>query len=207
MIITNIKQAKKHCFEVVFEDESVLLDKETVVKNGLKVGQALDEADVESLRYDSSVTRATSKAMWLLGRREYSEKEMILRLKKDGFDEDAVVEAVERLVEAGVIDDERFAYNFAYNLKENRKLGKRAVITELLLKGVDREIAEAVADEFCNDEVESAAEIIRIKYPAFNEDEKINRRMFAALQRKGYSYSVIKQATLTVENENMTDID
>ena len=194
MTILELKQAKKHSIAVVFEQETVFLDKETVLKNGLKVGQTLTSERVEELKYDSELTRATSKALWLLSRREYSKKEMFLRLKKDGFDETACSQAVTTLAEGGVIDDERFAYNFAYNLKVNRRLGRRAIITELRLKGVSEEIAEAVTEEFCDDEVASAAEIIRIKYPQFATDEKINRRMFAGLQRKGYTYSVIKSA-------------
>lgn len=201
MTIIALKQAKKHQISVVFEEETLLLDKETVLKNGLKVGLSFTKEQIEQLKYDSELTRATSKAMWLLSRREYSKKEMFLRLKQDKFDEDAACEAVETLAEAGVIDDERFAYNFAYNLKVNRRLGKRAIITELCMKGVSREIADNIAEEFCDDEVSSAAEIIRIKYPTFSVDEKINRRMFAALQRKGYTYNVIKSAMDLVESE------
>ena len=201
MKIVNLKQAKKHQIEVVFDEMSVFLDKETVLKNALKVGKDLSEPEIETLKYDSQKTRATSKALWLLGLREYSKKEMYLRLVKDGFDKDASSEVVETLADSGVIDDERFAYNYAYNLHINRHLGKRAIITELVLKGVSREIAEHYANEFCNDEVSDAAEIIRIKYKGFNEDEKINRRMFAGLQRKGYSYSVIKSAMDLVESE------
>lgn len=201
MTITALKQAKKHQIAVVFEDETVFLDKEIVVKNGLKVGQVFSLEQIEKLKYESELTRATSKAMWLLGRREYSKKEMFLRLKQDGFNENASHDAVDTLADAGVIDDERFAYNFAYNLKVNRKLGKRAIMTELLMKGVLREIADEIIEEFCDDEVSSAAEIIRIKYPTFSVDEKINRRMFAGLQRKGYTYNVIKSAMDLVESE------
>lgn len=201
MKIVSLKQAKKHQIEVVFDEMSVFLDKETVLKSGLKIGVDLSEEDIESLKYESEKTRATSKALWLLSRREYSKKEMLSRLVKDGFDKSASAEAVEILVSSGVIDDERFAYNFAYNLHINRRLGHRAIITELVLKGVDREIAETYANEFCDDEVNDAAEIIRIKYKGFNTDEKINRRMFAGLQRKGYSYSVIKSAMDLVESE------
>ena len=201
MKIVNLKQAKKHQIEVVFDEMSVFLDKETVLKNALKVGKDLSEPEIETLKYDSQKTRATSKALWLLGLREYSKKEMYLRLVKDGFDKDASSEVVETLADSGVIDDERFAYNYAYNLHINRHLGRRAIITELVLKGVDREIAETYANEFCNDEVRDAANIIRVKYKGFNVDEKINRRMFAGLQRKGYSYSVIKSAMDLVESE------
>lgn len=201
MTVTALKQAKKHQIEVVFEENSVLLDKETVLRGGLKVGTVINDEQLEQLQFDSQVTRATSKAMWLLSRREYSKKEMIIRLKKDGFLKEAVDTAVFTLAQAGVIDDERFAYNYAYSLKEGRHLGKRAIITELIMKGVDREIAQNVAEEFCDDEVSACAEIIRIKYSAFNEDEKINRRMFAALQRKGYNYNTIKLAMDLVEQE------
>lgn len=201
MTIIALKQAKKHQIEVVFEEESLFFDKETVLKNGLKVGQNFSAEQIEELKYSSHLSRATSKAMWLLGRREYSKKEMFLRLKQDKFDEDVASEAVETLADASVIDDERFAYNFAYNLKVNRKLGKRAIITELCLKGVSKEIAENTAEEICDDEVSSAAEIIRLKYKSFASDEKINRRMFAALQRKGYSYNVIREAMDLIESE------
>lgn len=201
MTIIALKNAKKHQIEVVFEEKSVFLDKETVLKNGLKIGQSFDDEQIAELEYSSALARAVSKAMWLVTRRDYSKKEMLGRLKQDGFLPDAAEEAVETLSQAGVIDDERFAYNFAYNLKVNRKLGKRAIVTELLMKGVSREIADAVTEEFCDDEVSSAAEIIRMKYRGFNEDEKINRRMFAALQRKGYSYNVIREAMDLVESE------
>lgn len=123
MKIVSLKQAKKHQIEVVFEDESLFLDKETVLKNGLKIGADLSEDDIEALKYESEKTRATSKALWLLSRREYSQKEMLSRLVKDGFDKTASAEAVEMLASSGVIDDERFAYNFAYNLHINRRLG------------------------------------------------------------------------------------
>ena len=74
MTILELKQAKKHSIAVVFEQETVYLDKETVLKNGLKVGQTLTSERVEELKYDSELTRATSKALWLLSRREYSKK-------------------------------------------------------------------------------------------------------------------------------------
>ncbi|MBQ7129090.1 MAG: RecX family transcriptional regulator, partial [Clostridia bacterium] len=146
MVITDIIGAKNHLFKVKFGEESVFLDKETVAKNALKVGHNIDEERLEELKYESELTRATSKAMWLLSRREYSKKEMIFRLKRDKFDENAVFEAVKTLADAGVIDDERFAYNYAYNLKMNRKLGYRAMVTELIIKGVSREIAENYAE-------------------------------------------------------------
>lgn len=202
MVITEITGAKNHLCKICFDkSEDVFLDKETVAKNALKAGLFVDEERLEELKYESALARATSKAMWLLSRREYSQKEMIFRLKRDKFDENAIFEAVKTLADAGVIDDERFAYNYAYSLKMNRKLGYRAIVTELIRKGVSREMAEEYAAQFSQDDTDDAVEIIKLKYATFSTDEKVKRRMIAALQRKGYNYDAIKHAIEMFEGD------
>lgn len=202
MVITEITGAKNHLCKICFDNsEDVFLDKETVAKNALKAGLLIDEERLEELKYESALARATSKAMWLLSRREYSQKEMIFRLKRDKFDENAIFEAVKTLADAGVIDDERFAYNYAYSLKMNRKLGYRAIVTELIRKGVSREMAEEYAAQFSQDDTDDAVKIIKLKYATFSTDEKVKRRMIAALQRKGYNYDAIKHAMEMFEGD------
>ena len=183
MVISEITGAKNHLCKICFDkSEDVFLDKETVAKNALKAGLFVDEERLEELKYESALARATSKAMWLLSRREYSQKEMIFRLKRDKFDENAIFEAVKTLADAGVIDDERFAYNYAR-------------------KGVSREMAEEYAAQFSQDDTDDAVKIIKLKYADFLTDEKVKRRMIAALQRKGYNYDVIKHAIEMFEGD------
>ena len=202
MKIIDLKLARQHQIKLEFDNgESLLVDKETAARFGLKKDMQIDNDLRERLVYDSAFTRAKSKAIYLLSNREYSAKEMTERLLRDGFDKDAVKSAVELLADAGVIDDERFAENFAYSLHEGRKLGYYAIMRELTLKGVDREIAERHASVYKEDETETAKQIILSKYPAFDTDEKIKRRMYSALQRKGYSFSTINSAIEQITSE------
>ncbi len=195
MKIIDLKLAPRHQIKLVGENgECLLVDKETAVRFGLKKDIQIDAEFQEKLTYDSAFTRAKSKAIYLLSNREYSRYEMTSRLIKDGFDKQAVQEAIELLADAGVIDDERFAENFAYSLHEGRKLGYYAILRELTLKGVSREIAEKYAESYKQDDTETAKQIILTKYPDFHTDEKIKRRMYSALQRKGYSFSAINSA-------------
>lgn len=202
MKIIDLKLAPRHQIKLLGSDgECLLVDKETAARFGLKKDMQIDNDLREKLVYDSAFTRAKSKAIYLLSNREYSAKEMRERLLRDGFDKDAVKSAVELLADARVIDDERFAENFAYSLHEGRKLGYYAIMRELNLKGVDREIAERYASVYKEDETETAKQIILSKYPAFDTDEKIKRRMYSALQRKGYSFSAINGAIEQITSE------
>ena len=104
MIITEFKKKPKHLTALVFEGGDVLIDDEVLILSGLKVGDDVSESQLETLKYKSEFTRAKSKALWLLDRRDYPKKEMIGKLKPD-FDYDAACEAVEFLCESGLIDD------------------------------------------------------------------------------------------------------
>jgi regulatory protein len=75
-----------------------------------------------------------------------------------GFDADAVDETLERLEAAGLVDDRRFAHALVEHHTAVRLAGRRAVMSALLAKGVDRETAEAeLAD--AGDEQERALEL------------------------------------------------
>ncbi len=202
MKIIDLKLARQHQIKLEFDNgESLLVDKETAARFGLKKDMLIDDEFLKGLVTDSAFTRAKSKAIYLLSNREYSAKEMTERLLRDGFDKCAVESAVELLVEAGVIDDLRFAESYAYSLREGRKLGYYAIMRELTLKGVDREIAERYASVYKEDETETAKQIILSKYKDFASDEKIKRRMYSALQRKGYSFSTINSAIEQITSE------
>ena len=202
MKIIDLKLARQHQIKLEFDNgESLLVDKETAARFGLKKDMQIDNDLREKLVYDSAFTRAKSKAIYLLSNREYSAKEMRERLLRDGFDKDAVKSAVELLADAGVIDDERFAESFAYSLREGRKLGYYAIMRELTLKGVSSQIAERYASVYKENETETAKQIILTKYKDFASDEKIKRRMYSALQRKGYSFSTINGAIEHITSE------
>src|SRR5438552_5996519 len=88
--------------------------------------------------------RGTSKdrALRLLGVRDRSRRELERRLTRAGFEPEEIAEALDALAAAGLIDDARFAGAVVEHARTGRVAGRRAVLSGLLAKGVDRDTAE-----------------------------------------------------------------
>ena len=85
---------------------------------------------------------AKDRALRLLGVRDRSRRELEVRLLRAGFEQEEIDRALEDLAGAGLIDDERFAAAVVEHAMSGRLSGRRAVMTGLLSKGVDRGLAE-----------------------------------------------------------------
>ena len=91
-----------------------------------------------------------------------------------------------------------------WKLKRNdllyiKRMSVRGAMYKLIEKGIDKETAQSVLDEFEIDPVEQLTELIGRKYADKLEDEKDRRRTVAALQRLGYSWPDIKAALMEFE--------
>ena len=193
MIITSVVRAKKHCHKIITDECEFLLSNDTLCEYPLKPGVTLTPKQVEQLKLHSDCKRALSKGSWLLSDRDYTEKGMHEKLSPD-YCSYAVEFAIAQLKSVGAIDDSRYAENAARYLCEYKNLSKKGIISELIKRGVDREIAEVVTQTLEYNPTKAAAKIIRQKYRNYGDDEKIRRRMINALQRKGFSFREINDA-------------
>jgi regulatory protein len=78
-----------------------------------------------------------SAAMRMLARRPYSIAEMRRALERKFGDAERVAAAITRLRELGLLDDKKFAEQYASSLARNRSFGRRRVERELKAKLVD----------------------------------------------------------------------
>ena len=175
------------------------VDKAFVQKAGLVQGQDIDEGELAELCEAVSSRRAFNKACDLLERRDHSSGELLVKLRQKGFGDHAE-QAVEKLVELGYVDDERFARAYVSELIRLKHYGKRRIVSELYKKGIDRSIIEAVTEDIETDSDELIA-LIKRKYLSSLNDEKGERRVVNALVRMGYSYSEIRLAVEAVKEE------
>jgi regulatory protein len=107
-------------------------------------------------------------------------------------------EVVKKLDEYGYINDEDFAEQFILSRIKNRPRGKMILISELISKGVDKEIARGKVDKLVEDEYEVLMKTFEKKY----RGEKItirDRKKIDYLKRKGFSWDLIKKL---IENES-----
>ena len=73
-------------------------------------------------------------------------------------------------------------------------VSKREAVQKMLLKGVPYDLAKAVLEETEADEQTQIKNLIDKKYRTKLTDQKGVEKVFAALARKGFSYSAVKEA-------------
>ena len=197
LTLKNGKADKIHIF--IDGEYEMTVDALFVEKLSLRQNMEINEDELAELRSSVSSRRAFNKACDLLEMRDHSSRELLTKLRQKGFSEGAE-EAIERLNELGIVDDERFARAYLNELVNVRHFGKKRVISELYKKGISREIIDEVTADLETDPEELAG-IINKKYARYLSDEKGVRKTINALVRMGYSYSEIKAALEKFEIE------
>ena len=194
MLITEVQKQKKHLTKLVLEGgEEVLLDNDICLNYSLKPERQITEEELSKLRYESEYARAKSRALWYLDRADRTEKGMYEKLVTAGFDRKASAAVVGRFVEVGLIDDRRFAENFAEKCRD-ANFSTREGIRKMLQKGVSYDFANEVFSETEIDEEEQVRAVIEKKYARKLTQENGVQRVYAALVRKGFSFSAVRNA-------------
>lgn len=195
MKILSLKKDKKHLVKVIFSDESeILIDQNVCFDFGLKSEMEINDKDIKRLKFESDYARAKSRASWYLDRMDYTEKAMFDKLIKAGFSKEASAKTIARLVEVGAIDDRRYAERYFERCNE-RNLSKREIISKMLIKGIDLNLAKEIVQEGeCDDEQSKIISLLEGKYAYKLTADGGKEKVFAALVRKGFSFSDVKLA-------------
>lgn len=115
-------------------------------------------------------------------------------LGERGFDPAEIAAALERLIEAGAIDDERYARIFAEDKRELAGWGPERISAALAERGVEGALIEAVCGaEGHAQQVERAAELLARRGIGIDDDRERGRAL-GFLTRRGYEYEVAYEA-------------
>jgi regulatory protein len=169
----------------------------TITKAGLYVGKELSADEFARLEQIESVDKAYLSALRFLESRPRSAAEVRARLERKDFAPEAIDAAIARLAELELIDDNAFARFWVENRQANRPRGLGALRDELRRKGIDADVAARVlSDEsLTGDESASAWGLARAalhKYAGSRDRNAFTRRMSGYLQRRGFSFEVIR---------------
>ena len=150
---------------------------------------------------------AKDRALRLLGVRDRSRRELERRLLRAGFDREEIDEALDALMAAGLIDDERFAAAVVEHAMTARPTGRRAVMTSLLSKGVDRGIAERALERLEAGEHGRAEELAERHAARMGglDPAVAFRRLSSLLARRGFppglAYAAARRALEVAETD------
>ena len=142
-----------------------------------------------------SFKRAHSTALRFISYRPRSEAEVRTRLQRR-FPAPVVERVIESLAEGALIDDSRFAELWKESRNSHRPRSSTTIRRELISKGIARDIAEAVVGDLDDDESAHRAGLKMTRRLADADFPTFKRRLWAYLQRRGYSPSVVRRAIL-----------
>lgn len=148
---------------------------------------------------------ATERALRSLAYRAHSEKEIIEKLEKSGFDERDIAEAMQKLTDYALVDDQDFARQWALS-RARRGVGPRRITQELRQKGIDSELIHSAVSEIDEDASFASAINLAAKYMR-QDNPNARQRALNALMRRGYDYGIAKEAvnTAVLEAEENAD--
>lgn len=192
------KSGRKDKIHIYIDGEYLLtVDEIFWFSCGLVSGDEINEEELTAFEEAAGSRRAFNSALNSLDYRDHSEKEIRAKLLRK-HDADYVDEAVEKLIELDLVNDERYAENYARELFERKKFGKMRIRSELRAKGISADIANAAVEELFEEEepdnVQRIVDIIGKRYYNRMNNEVGRKKVFSALQRMGYSFSDIREA-------------
>lgn len=191
--ITRLQETKRGRMAVFFDDAfDFSVDKETFVKENLRVGKRFTEQEYEQLRHETQYMKAKEKAFSLLSYKSWTRKLLAERLEQE-FSEDCVQEVLDRIEELGLINDADYAVRCARDLVGIKHYALSRVRQELAHRGVGSNDIEDALSEFDDlDEEQAIRAILEKKFLSALREEKGQRRAFNALVRLGYDVGGIR---------------
>ncbi len=207
--ITALKIQKRNPNRInVYLDGEYAFPVARIVGAWLQVGQVLSEEKIVALRDQDTREVAYQRALRFLNYRPRSEMEIQRKLAEIGFDESVIAETMERLRNANLISDTRFAREWVENRSAFRPRGRRVLAMELRQKGLADDVIQRALEETVDEEELAYQAAMRkgrrwaeLDYAAFRE------RLSAFLMRRGFSYGTISSLVQRVWDDLQTARD
>lgn len=151
---------------------------------------------------EKELARAKNTAYRYLSYRPRSRAEIEAKLRDKEFEEAIVAAVLVDLARLGYVDDERFASQWAEGRTRLSSHGKRRIERELADKGVDRTTVLRTLTEVLSPdkerEIARQAAGRKLRTLRSCDHETRRRRLAGFLERKGFSYDVIREILTTI---------
>lgn len=179
----------------------VLLDRETELilypadlrQYHIEEGEDLPEESYRQILETVLKPRAWERTLRSLQVSDKTKEELRRLLRRDGYPEEAIQDAVARAEQYHYIDDE--AYAMRYLECKSGKKSRRQIRQKMQEKGFPKELVDTLLEEHPVDEREQILKLLEKKgfHPGDELDEKSYSRSAGMLARKGYPYAIITE--------------
>lgn len=197
MIIEQLKPSERiqGRWLAVMDDGSILRVTEAeVVEFALYTGKELSDEEAEHLLSSARLSQLRKKSYDLLARKPVSRRELEKKIAQWGGDAEQCEALCDRMEYLGLLNDEEYAKRVAAHFVK-KGYGKAKIRDEFYRRGVPKDLWDiAFAEVEDKGESEHAIdEFIRKKLKGVQPDRKQLQQVSAALARRGFSWSEIRE--------------
>lgn len=212
MIITDISEQKRNknrCNVYVDGAYSFAASKECILKNNLQLESEITKDVIEKILLEDEYRKALDYAVKRLSYKQFSKKELTKVLQDKGYDGKTIEKVQDKLSEYSYINDKELSRMIVSDSLKVKKLGKRAIYSNMMKKKIDPETAKAALENIAPEtEAENSFDVLykyAKRYDYTGNDLKTKQKICRALIRKGYNWDLINDAFQRFEDENEED--
>ncbi len=199
MVVSELRELDKKRVKVFLDGEfAFVLYKGELKEYKVREGQELDPACYRQITEDLLPKRCKLRAMNLLQKKDYTERQLRDKLVEGLYSSEIVDEAIEYVKSYRYLDDDRYARDYIAYHMENRSRAR--IMQDLMGKGVSKDRITGIMEELYAED-DGEAEMAQVRkllekkhYDPENCDFKEKQKIMAFLMRKGFSMDMIRRA-------------
>lgn len=195
------QRASGDCFKVKLSDGSFFyVSYEFYREVGLGCGIEVDDELLLRLENETVRLHCYRKALEYALRQEHTSFELVRKLRQKQFSKQAAENAVARLEEKNLVNDERFARLFIARCVRHCKDSRAETAAKLAAKGVGSSLSKRLIAELYPFEAEEVAVTVLVEKALFVG--KSPEKIATSLTRKGFPYKIVKDQLSSLLNDN-----
>ena len=202
MIVTDVIELDKKRSKVFLDGEfAFVLYKGELRDYKIKVGSDLSLNTYDEITGTVLSKRVKLRAMNLLQKKDYTEKQLRDKLNEGLYSQELVDEAIDYVKSYKYLDDNRYARDYiTYHMSMR---SRNRIIQDLVQKGIGKDILMPIMEEIYEEagsesgedvELEQIQKLLIKKHYDKDMEYKDKQKIMAFLMRRGYSMDKIKRA-------------
>ena len=204
MVVTQISEVSKSRCKVYIDQEfAFVLYKGELRLYNITVEHEVKDEDYAEIMNTVLPKRAKLRAMNLLQKRTYTEKQLRDKLKEGFYSEEIIEDTISYVKSFHYVDDEQYALDYLTYHEGSKSM--RQMEMDLYKKGISKETYRQALflweeNGGKQDEQEMIRSLLEKKHYSADWDLKNKQKLYGFLLRKGYSPDAITRA-MRIEND------
>ena len=161
----------------------------------MKQGEEISQEKYDFIQNELIYIQAQDIALHYIAYKMRTEQEVRKKLFEKEYTEYIIERVIHFLIEYHYIDDMKYCKSYIKQRLQCNPKGVYVLKMELKQRGIKQSIIDKAIENSDVDELNDAIKLLQKKCLYLDDiDEKNKKRLFAFLQRRGYSYDIIKEA-------------